>query len=128
MSKIGLIGGTGPESTVIYYRDIVYGVQTKTGKAFFPNMAIESLSVFDVLGYCERQDYKGLVSYLLAGIQNLEGAGVQCAALTGITPHIVFDELEKCHRSLLSVCLILPANMPQNPGMRGLDFWEHCRL
>lgn len=58
-------------------------------------MTIESLSVFNILGYCERQDYKGLVSYLLTGIQNLEGAGVQYAALTGITPHIVFDELEK---------------------------------
>ncbi|MCD8343060.1 MAG: aspartate/glutamate racemase family protein, partial [Oscillospiraceae bacterium] len=41
----------------------------------------------------ERQDYAGLVQYLLGGVRSLAGAGAQCAALTGITPHIVFDEL-----------------------------------
>ena len=37
MKKLGLIGGTGPESTIEYYREIVYGVQKKTGEAFFKN-------------------------------------------------------------------------------------------
>ncbi|MCD8066329.1 MAG: amino acid racemase [Oscillospiraceae bacterium] len=91
--KLGLIGGTGPESTVVYYREIVYGVQQRAGRAFFPNLTVESLSVFDVLQFCELQDYDGLVQYLLGGVRSLAGAGAQCAALTGITPHIVFDEL-----------------------------------
>ncbi|WP_294375632.1 hypothetical protein [uncultured Clostridium sp.] len=30
MRKLGLIGGMGPESTIPYYHDIVYGVQNKT--------------------------------------------------------------------------------------------------
>ncbi len=89
MKKLGLIGGTGPESTIEYYKGIEYGVQC----SFFPNLTIESLSVFDVLGFCERQDYAGLTKYLLKGVQNLASAGAECAALTGITPHIVFDEL-----------------------------------
>lgn len=49
MKKIGLIGGTGPESTVAYYRALAYGVQEKTGR--FPKLCIESLSVFEVLRY-----------------------------------------------------------------------------
>ena len=93
MKKLGLIGGTGPESTIEYYKGIEYGVQRKSGRSFFPNLTIESLSVFDVLGFCERQDYAGLTEYLLKGIQNLAAAGAERAALTGITPHIVFDEL-----------------------------------
>lgn len=95
MNKIGLIGGTGPESTIEYYKGIVYGVQQKSGRSFFPNLTIESLSVFDVLDFCGKQDYAGLTSYLLEGIGNLAAAGAQYGALTGITPHIVFDELIK---------------------------------
>ncbi len=93
MSKIGLIGGTGPESTVIYYRELTKQVCEACGN--FPNLVIESLSVFDVLGYCERKDYKGLASYLSRGVENLERAGAEYAAFTGITPHIVFDEVQK---------------------------------
>ncbi len=93
MNKLGLIGGTGPESTIEYYKGIVYGVQRKSGRRYFPNLTIESLSVFDVLGFCEKKDYEGLVAYLLDGVRSLAAAGAQYAALTGITPHIVFDEL-----------------------------------
>ncbi len=95
MNKLGLIGGTGPESTIEYYKGIEYGVQQKSGRGYFPNLTIESLSVFDVLGFCEKQDYAGLTEYLLKGVCNLAAAGAQYAALTGITPHIVFDELSQ---------------------------------
>ncbi len=95
MKKLGLIGGTGPESTIEYYRGIEYGVQERSGRALFPNLTIESLSVFDVLGFCERRDYAGLTAYLLKGVHSLAAAGAQYAALTGITPHIVFDELSE---------------------------------
>ena len=95
MNKLGLIGGTGSESTIEYYKGIEYGVQQKSGHSFFPNLTIESLSVFDVLGFCGKQDYAGLTEYLLKGVRNLAAAGAQYAALTGITPHIVFDELSQ---------------------------------
>lgn len=35
MKKLGLVGGMGPESTIPYYHDIVYGVQERVGKDFF---------------------------------------------------------------------------------------------
>ena len=91
MKKLGLIGGTGPESTIEYYRQIEYAVQEKTGA--FPNLTIESLSVFDVLRFCREEDYDGLVSYLVKGFRCLADAGADFACLTGITPHIVFDSV-----------------------------------
>lgn len=95
MKKLGLIGGTGPESTIEYYKGITSGVQQRVGRPYFPRLTIESLSVFDVLSFCEKKDYRGLTQYLLSGFQSLAAAGAECAALTGITPHIVFDELTK---------------------------------
>lgn len=95
MKKLGLIGGTGPESTIIYYRDITGGVQKKLETEIFPYLNIESLSVFDVLDYCKNEDYEGLTEYLLNGIENLKRAGADFGALTGITPHIVFNKLKE---------------------------------
>ena len=50
--KLGLIGGMGPESTIPYYHDIVYGVQEALGESVFPELTIESVNVFKVLGLC----------------------------------------------------------------------------
>ncbi|MEQ9849923.1 aspartate/glutamate racemase family protein [Pectobacterium brasiliense] len=95
MKKLGLIGGIGPESTLLYYRKLVYEAQRRVGAHFFPNLTIESLNVFDVLTLCRNKDYAVLVDYLMAGIGNLIAAGADVVALTGNTPHIVFDELQK---------------------------------
>lgn len=92
MRKLGLIGGTGPESTIPYYREIVYGVRERTGS--FPPLSIESVDVFRVLDFCGRKDYGGLLAYLLRAVESLAAAGSECAALTGNTPHIVFPELQ----------------------------------
>lgn len=37
MKKLGLVGGMGPESTIPYYHDIVYGVQKEMGENEIPD-------------------------------------------------------------------------------------------
>ena len=95
MKKLGLIGGMGPESTVPYYHDIVYGVQKRMKDGSFPLLTVESVNVFDVLGYCDRKEYNKLVEYLMKAINNVIMSGAVFAALSANTPHIVFDELQK---------------------------------
>lgn len=34
MKKLGLIGGIGPESTLLYYRKLVYEAQRRVGADF----------------------------------------------------------------------------------------------
>lgn len=94
MKKLGLIGGIGPESTLLYYRKLVYAAHERVGEHFFPNLTIESLNVFDVFRYCQAKDYDGLTAYLMAGIDNLIAAGAEIVAMTGNTPHIVFGALQ----------------------------------
>ena len=95
MKKLGLIGGMGPESTIPYYHDIVYGVQEKLEDGNFPMLTIESVNVFDVLKYCADEKYDELIEYLLKAVNNVKNAGADFAALSANTPHIVFDELQK---------------------------------
>ncbi len=95
MKKLGLIGGMGPESTIPYYHDIVYGVQNRIGKDFFPNLTIESVNVFDILRLCNEQKYDELTSYLMQAVKNLIASGADFIALSANTPHIVFDRLQE---------------------------------
>lgn len=97
----------GPESTIPYYHDIVYGVQEKTGEKTFPCLTIESVNVFEVLRLCSDQKYEELTEYLLQAIQNLANSGADFAALSANTPHIVFDRLKE--RSPLPLISIIEA-------------------
>lgn len=95
MKKLGLVGGTGPESTVPYYLGIVYGAQKKVGEKFFPNLTIESVNVFDVLQLCSEEKYDELTAYLMTAINNLVNSGADFVALSANTSHIVFDRLQE---------------------------------
>lgn len=95
MKKLGLVGGMGPESTIPYYRDIVYGVQEVLSKPMFPALSIESVNVFKVLELCGEKKYDELTEYLMSAINNLSNSGADFAALSANTPHIVFDRLKE---------------------------------
>ena len=95
MKKLGLIGGMGPESTIPYYHDIVYGVQEAIGEQEFPELTIESVNVFKVLNLCGEKKYDELTEYLMRAIDNLAKSGADFASLSANTPHIVFDRLKE---------------------------------
>jgi aspartate racemase len=91
MATVGLVGGLGPESTIDYYRRILDGWQRlQPGTA--PSIVIDSLDVQRGL-HLVAHDRPGLVDYLSASLDRLAGAGVDFAAMTANTPHLVFDEL-----------------------------------
>ena len=95
MKKLGLIGGFGPESTIPYYHDIVYGVQERVGENMFPEITIESLDVFKLLELCKKEEYEAVTEYIMKGINHLIAAEVDFIAISANTPHVVFDELKK---------------------------------
>lgn len=95
MKKLGLVGGIGPESTIPYYRGIVYGVHEKLGEGVMPLLTIESINVFDIQTFCTEERYDDLTEYLLKAIRSLAAAGADFAAMSANTPHIVFDRLKE---------------------------------
>lgn len=95
MKKLGLVGGMGPESTIPYYHDIVYGVHEKLGGDVFPELTIESVNIFKMLEYFKQEDYDGLTGYLMNAVNHLIQGGADLVALSANTPHIVFDRLQE---------------------------------
>jgi len=127
MKKLGLIGGTGPESTLLYYRKFVYEANARKGEHFFPSLTIESINVYDVLAMCGKKDYPGLTNYLAKAVANLVAAGAEVIALTGNTPHIVFHELQATTTVPLvsiidSTCTEVKAQGLKKVGLLGTRF------
>ncbi len=104
MTTVGIVGGLGPESTIDYYRRIL---DTWDDPSSSPSIVIDSLDVKRALRLVET-DRPGLAEYLLASLHRLAGAGVDFAAMSANTPHIVFDELASQSRvpllSIVEVC------------------------
>lgn len=93
MRKLGLIGGMGPESTVVYYQRICQEVCKRAGGSFFPNLTIESRDCFVVTVLCEEGRYDELVDYYVEAVETLARAGCDFAAIGCNTGHIVFDRV-----------------------------------
>jgi aspartate racemase len=91
MKTLGLVGGLGPESTIDYYRRILETWQREDPSSA-PSIVIDSLDVQTAI-HLVQDDRPRLVEYLLSSLKRLAAAGVDFAAISANTPHIVFDEL-----------------------------------
>ena len=94
MKKVGLVGGIGPESTISYYHDIVYGVQKEVGRDFFPDVSIESIALFKWVDLCDKKEYDKLADYTMEPIERLARSGADFAVLTANTAHLIFDQVQ----------------------------------
>jgi len=91
MTRVGIIGGLGPESTVDYYRRILEAWQQHNATTA-PAIIIDSLDVRRALDLVET-DRPALTEYLLESLHRLARADADFAVMTANTPHIVFDDL-----------------------------------
>src|SRR5437868_5456182 len=91
MTRLGLVGGLGPESTIDYYHRILDEWKSAEPESS-PSIVIDSLDVRKALDLVAR-DRTALTAYLLESIQRLTAAGADFAAISANTPHLVFDAL-----------------------------------
>ena len=95
VKKIGLVGGTGPESTLMYYKELNDRIDDASENSEMPEIAIESVNFRKVWGMVERSEYNELSDHLTDLINNLKASGAEVISLTAVTMHIVFDEIRK---------------------------------
>ena len=104
MKKIGLVGGTGPESTLMYYKELNSRIDALTGGKAMPDIAVESVNFRRAWNYIASGDYSSLAYYLSEKVLCLKKTGSEVIALTAVTMHAVSDQIEaKTGVSLLSI-------------------------
>lgn len=106
MKTLGLIGGTGPESTIDYYRLLTAQYREKADGAS-PPLIINSVDLKRLLAWMTANELDKVADYLVDEVEKLRKAGADFAALTANTAHIVFDELQQ--RSALPLISIVEA-------------------
>src|SRR5688572_6545533 len=95
MKMVGLLGGTGPESTIDYYRLFIAEYQDRIPDGSYPALIINSIDMTKMLNYVGTNDLAALTTYLLQEIRRLAQAGATLGLLAANTPHIVFDDLQQ---------------------------------
>jgi aspartate racemase len=95
MKTVGIIGGIAPESTVVYYKEIIREYQKKQKDGSYPKIIINSINMTEMLDFIKNNNLDGLVNYLLAEIYKLSNADADFGLLASNTPHLVFDDLRK---------------------------------
>ncbi len=106
MKKIGLVGGTGPESTLMYYKELNSRIDRLTNGAAMPDIAIESVDFRRAWGYVTNGQYRELSDYLSEKVECLKSAGADMISLTAGTMHIVYD-------SIVEKTGIVPVSIPK---------------
>ena len=94
MKTLGLIGGTGPESTIDYYRLLTNLYREKADGAS-PHIIINSINLKQMIEWMGAGALDKVTDELVKQFETLQRAGVDFAALTANTPHIVFDDLRR---------------------------------
>ena len=93
MKKIGLVGGTGPESTLMYYKELNTRIDRMTNGTEMPDIAVESVNFRRAWGYVSAGEYGLLADYLAEKVNSLRVGGAEVISLTAGTMHIVLEDL-----------------------------------
>lgn len=108
---LGIVGGLGPESTSVYYRQIIAryreALQTKT----YPRLIINSIDLTKVLNLAAANAFRELTDYLVDAINDLARAGADFGLIASNTPHLVFEDVE--HRSPIPLISIVDAALTE---------------
>ena len=122
MKTLGLIGGTGPESTIDYYRLLTAQYREKMDGAS-PPVIINSVDLKRMIAWMGANELDKVTDYLVGEFETLEKAGVDFAALTANTPHIVFEEINsRVNLPLISI-VEAACERAQNLGFKSVGLF-----
>jgi aspartate racemase len=90
---IGIIGGVGPASTVLYYQQIIKGFQEKSGSQHVPEIMIYSLDLAEINDFFSQEDFKSLADRLVGIINGMSEMGCDFALFACNAMHQVFNDV-----------------------------------
>ena len=132
MKTLGIIGGIGPESTIVYYRAIVAGFRERVRDGSLPPIIINSIDIKKLLDLVA-SDRAALTTFLSDEVERLARAGADVALFASNTPHIVFNDVQQRSRiPLLSIVdatrRAVAARGLRNPALFGIRFTMQGRF
>src|SRR6266699_5888089 len=115
-----MIGGTGPESTVEYYRRLIAAYHARVSKSGAPPIIINSVDNKNLVKWFTANEHEPIINFLAAEIERLARAGADFALIAAVTPHLVFDDLKQGARIPLLSIVEATADAAAAGGLRRL--------
>jgi len=120
MKILGMIGGTGPESTVEYYRRFIATYHARVSESGAPPIIINSVDNKNLVKWFTAGELAPVIDFLSAEIERLARAGADFALIAAVTPHLGFDKLrQRASIPLLSI-VEATADAATKAGLRRL--------
>jgi aspartate racemase len=114
LKRIGILGGTSPESTVEYYRRLTREYVRRFGDHGYPEILIFSVSFQRYIDWMRAGDWTALANGAAAGFATLAEAGAEIGLMATNTFHRVFDEVaEASPIPLISILDVVADCLPE---------------
>lgn len=94
MKTLGIIGGTGPETTIEYYRRLIAAYRARSREGRPPSLMINSVDSRKLIDLVTANKLPQMADYLVVEVERLARAGAGLALIAANTPHLVFDEVQ----------------------------------
>jgi aspartate racemase len=91
---LGIVGGTGPESTIDYYRSLVATWRRRRPDGSYPRVIIDSIEAGRLFRNLGEGDFASVGRDLGTALGELAAAGCQRALIASNASHLAFDEIE----------------------------------
>jgi aspartate racemase len=92
--KIGILGGTSPESTIAYYEHITRTYTERFGDYGYPEIIIYSVSFQSYVDWPQQERWDLVAQGLGEAARRLEAAGADFIIMAANTMHLVFEEVQ----------------------------------
>jgi aspartate racemase len=115
-----MIGGTGPESTIEYYRRLIAAYRARNTGGHAPSVIINSVDNKNLVDWFTANELAPVIDFLAAEIERLARAGADFGLIAAVTPHLVFDELQQRARIPLLSIVEATADAAAAAGLRRL--------
>lgn len=104
MQTLGILGGTGPESTIDYYRLILEEHARQRPGMGNPPLLINCVNFEEIMPFANAQDWRGLAEWIAPEFEKLRRAGADFGLIAANTPHLAMPFLRPiCPLPLLSI-------------------------
>ena len=91
---LGIVGGTGPESTIDYYRRLVTSWRRRRPDGSYPRVIVDSVDGGGVIRLLGEGDYEAAGRVIGAAIRELASAGCGRALLASNGTHLAFGHID----------------------------------
>jgi aspartate racemase len=89
---IGIVGGLGPEGTVLYYRKLLREIASRPA-AERPGILVDHVWIDRFAALLRAGDETGIAALFAGSIERLQRAGARKALIAAVTPHRFLDAI-----------------------------------